>query len=106
MITDALRNGEFDFRAIRHLLNRGAEALRVIGMCLLVLAVAGFPSGNRTRTKLPLEPLIVVVAFLERGISAYSPLGSGTGAVLLIVIAVALLAYRLWPRRIGVGVAA
>jgi lipopolysaccharide export system permease protein len=64
-----------------------------------VVAVAGFPSGNRTRIKLPLEALVMLIAFGERGLSAYSPLGTGTGAIVLILMAVAVLAYRVWPRR-------
>ncbi|MNL36044.1 hypothetical protein D3C87_1581100 [compost metagenome] len=67
---------------------------------LLVVAIAGFPSGNRTRLKLPLEAIVMVLAFGERGISAYSPLGSGTGAIILIVLAVTVLAVRTWPRRV------
>ena len=83
----------------KRLMDRSAEALRVLGLVLLVVSVAGFPSGNRTRIKLPLEALVMLVAFGERGLSAYSPLGSGTGALVLIVLAVGVLAYRLWPRR-------
>ena len=84
---------------VKRLLDRSAEALRVLGLVLLVLAMAGFPSGNRMRIKLPLEALVMLVAFGERGVSAYSPLGSGTGAIALIVVASVMLAWRLWPRR-------
>jgi lipopolysaccharide export system permease protein len=84
---------------VKRLLDRGAEALRVLGLTLLVLAIAGFPSGNRMRIKLPLEAIVMLVAFGERGVSAYSPLGSGTGAIALIIVASAMLAWRLWPRR-------
>jgi lipopolysaccharide export system permease protein len=99
IVATSLLEGEWNGRAVKRLLDRSAEGLRVLGLCLLVLAIAGFPSGNRTRIRLPLEALVLVVAFGERGISAYSPLGSGTGAVLLIVISMAVLAVRLWPRR-------
>lgn len=91
---ESLRPGVY-----QRLLDRSAEALRVVGLGLLVLAIAGFPSGNRTRIKLPLEALVMLVAFGERGISAYSPFGNGTGAVLLISVAGILLLIRLWPRR-------
>ena len=102
----AFTSGEFRQEYLWPLLNRSVEGLRVIGLCLLVLALAAFPSGNRTRIKLPLEAFVLLLAFGERGISAYSPLGLGTGAVLLMVMGVALLGYRLWPRRIGVEAAA
>lgn len=91
---------------VKRLLDRSAEALRVLGLVLLVVAIAGFPSGNRTRIKLPLEAFVMVIAFGERGLSAYSPLGSGTGAIVLIVLAVAVLAVRTWPRRVVAEAAA
>ncbi|MBJ3785351.1 LptF/LptG family permease [Devosia sediminis] len=84
---------------VQRLFDRTAEALRVVGLVLLVVGLAGFPSGNRTRIKLPLEALVLLVAFGERGLSAYSPLGNGTGAIALIIVAVAVLAVRMWPRQ-------
>jgi lipopolysaccharide export system permease protein len=84
---------------VKRLLDRSAEALRVLGLMLLVLGLAGFPSGNRTGFKLPLEAVVLLLAFGERGVSAYSPLGSGTGAIVLIVVSILVLAVRLWPRR-------
>ncbi|QQR40974.1 LptF/LptG family permease [Devosia rhizoryzae] len=96
---DLIAAGDWNSDVIKRLLDRSAEGLRVVGLCLLVLAIAGFPSGNRTRIKLPLEALVMIVSFGERGISAYSPLGTGTGAILLIVSAVAILTWRVWPRR-------
>lgn len=99
MLADAFVGGHLPDGVIRHLLNRSAEALRVIGICLFVLAIAGFPSGRRARIRLPLEAVVLVVAFVERGIGSYSPLGPGTGAIILIALSAALLAARLWPRR-------
>src|SRR5690606_20898033 len=80
---------------VKRLLDRSTEGLRVLGMALLVLAMAGFPSGNRTRTKVPLEAVVMLLAFGERGISAYSPLGTGTGALMLIAIGGVILTIRL-----------
>jgi len=99
IIGRALASGEWPQEVIRPLLNRSAEALRVIGLCLFVLAIAGFPSGRRTRFRLPLEAVVMVVAFIERGIGSYSPLGVGTGAVLLIGVSGIVLAARLRQRR-------
>lgn len=106
LIGDAVAAGLWSNEVVTQLLNRSAEALRVIALCLFVLAVAGFPSGRRARIKLPLEALVMVVAFVERGIGSYSPLGVGTGAVLLIALSSILLSVRLWPRRPQVEVAA
>ncbi|WIY53823.1 LptF/LptG family permease [Devosia sp. YIM 151766] len=99
LVGEALASGEWPARTVQHLLDRSAEALRVIGLCLFVLAIAGFPSGRRTRIRLPLEAVVMVVAFVERGIGSYSPLGTGTGAILLIGLSALILAIRLWPRR-------
>lgn len=98
LIEEGLRDG-WGRNIVQRLLDRSAEALRVLGLVLLVVAIAGFPSGNRMRIKLPLEAIVMLLAFGERGISAYSPLGSGTGAIVLILLAIGFLALRLWPRR-------
>lgn len=100
LLAEGFSTQEWPTKVVKRLLDRSAEGLRVIGLCMLVVAVAGFPSGNRTRFRLPLEAIVMLVAFGERGISAYSPLGSGTGAVLLIVVAALILLFRLWPRRL------
>ncbi|WP_297108988.1 LptF/LptG family permease [uncultured Devosia sp.] len=98
LIARAIESG-WEPNIVKRLLDRSAEGLRVLGLVLLVVAMAGFPSGNRTRFKLPLEALVMLVAFGERGISAYSPLGTGTGAIMLILAGGAILAFRVWPRH-------
>ena len=105
LVQRGLDNG-WEQTVVQRLLDRSAEALRVLGLVLLVVGIAGFPSGNRMRIKLPLEALVMLVAFGERGLSAYSPLGSGTGAIVLIIAATVLLAVRMWPRRPLQGAAA
>ncbi|MCW5721882.1 MAG: LptF/LptG family permease [Devosia sp.] len=99
LIGEAMAKGHIEGAVVQRLLDRSAEALRVIGLCLFTLAIAAFPSGRRARIAVPLEALVMLVAFAERGIGTYSPLGVGTGAILLIVLSGGALAYRLWPRR-------
>ncbi len=99
LISAAMVNEPGRPEIIAQLLNRSSEALRVIGICLFVLAIAAFPSGKRARIRLPLEAVVMLVAFGERGLSSYSPLGMGTGAIALIVISGIVLAIRVWPRR-------
>lgn len=84
---------------VRRLADRNAEGLRVIGICLLVLAMSAFPSGRRAKVGVPLEAFVLLIAFGERGISTYSPMGSATGALAMIVIGTAVLLWRVRPRR-------
>jgi lipopolysaccharide export system permease protein len=100
LIAQALSSGEWSPSLLTLLANRAAEGLRVVGMAMMVLAIMGFPSGRRTRFNVPMEAVVLLIAFSERGLSAYSPLGTGTGALLLIVVAGGALLLRTRPRPI------
>ena len=106
LIAQAMLSGEWTEQLITQLGNRASEGLRVIGICLVVLAMSGFPSGRRSRFQIPLEAVVLLIAFGERGISAYSPLGTGTGAMLMIVIGGLALLWRARTRRVGPAVLA
>lgn len=67
---------------------------------MMVLAIMGFPSGKRTRFNVPMEAVVLLIAFGERGMSAYSPLGTATGALLMIVVAGSALLLRTRPRPV------
>ena len=99
LVQEALASGRWPVELTRLLFNRLIEGLRVIGICMMVLAIAGFPGGRRTRFAIPLEAVVLLLAFTERGISAYSPLGPSTGAALLILLSSLVLSQRTWPRR-------
>lgn len=99
LVLDAVSSGDWPPGLVQLLVNRMGEGLRVIGICMMVLAIAGFPSGTRARLPIPMEAVVLLLAFAERGISAYSPAGAATGAILLIVISGLILVQRLWPRR-------
>jgi lipopolysaccharide export system permease protein len=99
LIGSAMETGSLTQDALNRLLDRTAEALRVIGIGLFTLAIAAFPSGRRARIPLPLEAIVLLVAFVERGVGTYSPLGSGTGSILMILVSAAVLAFKVWPRR-------
>ncbi|KKB81150.1 hypothetical protein VW35_03075 [Devosia soli] len=99
IVADAMTTGVISEDAASRLLNRTAEALRVIGIALFTLAIAGFPSGKRARIPLPLEAIVLLVGFAERGIGTYSPLGPGTGSILLIAMSGFILLRKSWPRR-------
>lgn len=99
IINEAMNTGYLAPEAVQRLLDRTAEALRVIAIGLFTLALGAFPSGKRARVPIPLEVVVLLVAFAERGIGTYSPLGIGTGSVVLMIISAIVLAWRVWPRR-------
>lgn len=99
IIGEAMNSGYLAPEAAQRLLDRTAEALRVIAVGMLTLAIGAFPSGTRARIPIPLEVVVLLAGFAERGVGTYSPLGIGTGSVLLIIGSGLVLAWRLWPRR-------
>lgn len=105
LISEAVATGEWPQPMLMLLANRAAEGLRVIGMAMVVLALMGFPSGRRTRIPVPMEAGVLLIAFGERGLSAYSPLGTATGALILVVVAGIALLIRVRPRKLDVAIA-
>jgi lipopolysaccharide export system permease protein len=100
LVSEALSTGDWNQPLVMLLANRMSEGLRVIGMAMMVLAIMGFPSGRRVRFNVPMEAVVLLIAFGERGLSAYSPLGTGTGALLLIIVAGSALLFRTRSRPI------
>ncbi|MHA6691987.1 LptF/LptG family permease [Devosia sp. A449] len=100
LVRDAIANDDWSQQRVMLLTNRLAEGLRVIGMAMMVLAMMAFPSGRRSRIPVPMEAAVLLIAFGERGLSAYSPLGTATGALVLVIIAGSVLLWRVRPRRI------
>ena len=86
------------------LANRASEGLRVAGMVLVVLAMSAFPSGRRQRIPVPMEALVLLIAFGERGLSAYSPAGTATGALAMLIVGGTVLLWRARPRSVPVAV--
>lgn len=104
LISEAMAGNGWTQELMSLLGNRAAEGLRVIGICMVVLALSGFPSGRRSRFNIPMEAVVMLIAFGERGLSAYSPLGPSTGA--LIMIAGGGIALALKTRRRAIPPAA
>lgn len=105
LVAEAISTGDWDQGLLMLLANRGAEGLRVVGMAMMVLVLLGFPSGRRARVPVPMEAGVLLIAFGERGLSAYSPLGTATGALIMIVIAGGALLVRTRPRSLPLTVA-
>lgn len=100
LIDEALRSATWDPYTVFVIVARTAEGLRVIGMCLLVFAIAGFPHARR-RPGVPLELIVLGFAFADRGLTTYAPqwlgiLRPAAGALGLTAGGILLLAYRLW----------
>jgi len=103
LVAEAMATGRWRPALLTLLANRMAEGLRVIGMAMMVLAMMGFPSGRRARIPVPMEAGVLLIAFSERGLSAYSPLGMATGALAMIVVSGIALLVRTRPRRLAVA---
>lgn len=110
IVQDGLSTGTWSEGAIKMLINRTAEGLRIVGICLLVASLAAFPTGKRLRFVLPLEASVLAAAFGERLITTYVPglYAPFAGAVVMIVVALVILGFKLridqWfggiPRRV------
>jgi lipopolysaccharide export system permease protein len=98
LIGKALAGKSLDRSESRALLQRTVEGLRVVALCLLVAALAMFPTGNRRRFAAPIELVALGAAFIERAITFYvplpSPLDATAGPLLLTVVALIILAIR------------
>lgn len=81
------------------LVARANEVLRVIAICLFVVALMGLPHARRGRGGVPIELTVLLAAFLERGITEYARLPSLmaplSGALLLLVFSAVVLGWRL-----------
>ncbi len=100
-VNEALQSGQWTPELRADLLERQAPALSVLGICLLMVAVLGFPNGRRSRFTVPMEALVMLLAFAERGVSSYSPWGPATGGIVLIVAALLIILMRARPRAPG-----
>lgn len=98
LVMRALESGEMSEAAAKRLIDRLGEGLRVIGICLMVVAISGFPSGRRARAGLPMEVVVLVIAFIDLAVSSYGMfgpwLGPIGGAILMITAGSCLLLIR------------
>ncbi|KKB13499.1 hypothetical protein VE25_01885 [Devosia geojensis] len=107
LVRQALETGTIEPRTARILTERMGEGLRVIGICLMVVAISAFPSGRRggLPVRLPMEVVVLFIAFVDLAVSSYGllgpQLGAVAGAVLMLVIGAIALLVRARPRHVA-----
>jgi lipopolysaccharide export system permease protein len=104
-LADAIAKGGLEPR-VRHIVNaRIGEGVRVIAFCLLVVALAFFPSGRRSGGEIPLEIVVLGAAFAERAALANLPridpifVSPGTVALILGSLLLLFIKSRIWLQR-------
>jgi lipopolysaccharide export system permease protein len=104
-IADAVAKGTLEPHVQQVISARTGEGARVIALCLLVVALAFFPSGRRGGAQVPLEIVVLGAAFAERSMLAnllkVDPIFASWGAVVLIAGSLLMLFVRsrTWLRR-------
>lgn len=99
LVAAAVKAGTWDAETIRRLAERFADGLRVVGMCLLMTGIAGFPHARRGRNWIPYELLPLLIAYADNTIASYvsGPPGVSilAGSFVAIAAGLALLGFRL-----------
>ncbi|MEO6015533.1 MAG: LptF/LptG family permease [Devosia sp.] len=99
IVRNGFATGNWPEAEVRALVRRSVEGIRVIAMTLFVAALAAFPTGKRRRVDAPIELVVLGAAFVERGLASYlpgpAPYNTGSGAILLGAIGLAILLIRL-----------
>src|SRR5690606_27275409 len=75
---------------------RFADTLRALADCALAAALCAYPDGGRGRRRMPVELVVLLVAFAEQAISAFSGGGAYNfiAPAVMLAAALALLALR------------
>lgn len=104
LISRAIATGGADRDAMQSIGARLGEGLRVLAICLFVAAVAAFPHARRASFEIPIEIVVIFIAFAERAVSALMPpistLLPFSGALLIAVGSLLYLGWRFRPRRV------
>ena len=109
MVREAIADGNWPREWVNRIAERTADGLRVVALCLFVVAIAGFPSGRRRDPRVPIELTVLAAVLVERALTSYVPLGGWQqqflGVLVLLVIALAVLfaRLRLWAPRFRVA---
>ena len=97
LIAAAIARGRLDAATVDQFGARMAEGFRVLSLCLMVAALGAFPHGRRGSREVPIEIIVLGVAFLERAISGFVALpipGVPSGSLAVLLASVLLFALR------------
>lgn len=78
---------------------RFADTLRALAICALAAALCAYPDGGRGRRRMPVELVVLLIAFAEQAISAFSGGGAKNFIAPTILLAGALVLLALRSRR-------
>jgi lipopolysaccharide export system permease protein len=74
LVMQALESGGMRENARREIGERMGEGIRLVALCLFVASLMAFPHSRRAGREVPIEIVVLVMAFIERGISSsYQP---------------------------------
>jgi lipopolysaccharide export system permease protein len=99
MVQEATAEDSWPEDWVERIAGRTADGLRVLALCLFVLAISGFPSGRRREPLVPVEVTVLCAVLFERALTSYVPIGGWqqqfAGVLAVLVAALAILAVRL-----------
>lgn len=102
LIQRAIAEGGADEITVRTIVQRLSDGFKVLGMCLLVYGLAGFPSARRHHRGVPMEVVVLFIAFAELAISSYGLfgplLGPASGTIIMTLGGAGLIGWKLRPR--------
>lgn len=91
--------GEQGERAKRIVYERLADTLRTLAICALGAALCAYPDGGRGKRRVPVELVVLLVAFAEQAISAFSGGGARNFVAPMVILAAAMALLALRSRR-------
>lgn len=89
--------------AIETLHSRLADTLRALALCALAAALCAYPDGKRAAKRLPMELIILLVAFAEQAVSAFSGGGANHYIAPSVLLTFSLLLLWAKSRRATFG---
>lgn len=103
-LIDSVRSRASAKPAIFELSKRSAEAVRIFAICLLALALVGFPHARRGNDRVPVEVIVLAFGLGDRvvsglGANAFGVFSHFLGPLFVAGAAVFIIAWQLWGAK-------